>query len=93
MEFNFTAEEVINEDRTTLEAVKTIQSWINEKSTNLPKIPDQMIVIFLLSCDNVISATQNTIKAYYTCKKNGPELYDDRDVQENEELQKSLKVM
>lgn len=91
MDFSFTAQEIIKEGRTTQKAIDTIRIWLYE-TNHLPNIPDQMIVLFLLSCNNVIESTKNTIQAYYTCKRNGPELYDNRDI-EIEELQRSLKVV
>lgn len=80
MEYQFTAQNIIDEGRTTQEAIDEIKKWIIE-SDDLPKsIPEQMIVVFLLSCNNEIEATKATVKAYFYCKKNGPEIHDNRDL-------------
>lgn len=83
LEFQWTPEDIIEEGRTTRENLETIRTWLsNLRDENLPpKIQDEMIVLFLLSCCNDIDLTKNTVISYYRCKKNGPEIYDDRNVE------------
>lgn len=94
LEFQWTPEEIIAEGRTTRENLETIRKWrsnLNDKNIPL-KIQDEMIVLFLLSCCNDIDLTKNTIVSYYKCKKNGPEIYDDRNL-ENPDIKLALNTM
>ncbi|CAH0548869.1 unnamed protein product [Brassicogethes aeneus] len=91
MDFDFEAQDVINEGRTSQKAIEEIKTFISNNE-DIPTIPDQMIVLFLLSCRNDIEFTEKTIKAYYKCKKNAPEIFDDRDMSK-EDLQLALKTV
>lgn len=84
MDYNFEAKEVVEQGRTSQKAIDSIKLWM--KDEDLPTIPDQMVVIFLLSCNNQLEFTKKTIRAYYKCMKNSPELFDDRIV-ERKDLQ------
>ncbi|XP_018571184.1 alpha-tocopherol transfer protein-like [Anoplophora glabripennis] len=83
LEFQWTPEQIISEGRTTRENLETIRTWLsNLNDKNIPlNVQDEMIVLFLLSCCNDIQLTKNTVLAYYKCKKEGPEIYDDRNLE------------
>ncbi|VEN62117.1 unnamed protein product [Callosobruchus maculatus] len=82
MEFNYTAQDVIDQNRTKMEYINSIKDWLSMCNDKLvpPVLQEQMIVQFLLSCDNDVEFTKTTISAFYRCKKAAPELHDDRDM-------------
>ncbi|KAJ8956084.1 hypothetical protein NQ318_016537 [Aromia moschata] len=75
-------EQIIQEGRTTRENIEIIKTYMrNVNDKNIPPgVQDEVIVLFLLSCNNNIDLTKKTVVAYYKCKKNGPEIYDDRNI-------------
>nr|CAH7758651.1 unnamed protein product [Callosobruchus chinensis] len=82
MEFNYTAQEVIDQNRTKKEYINSIKDWLSICNDKLvpPLLQEQMIVQFLLSCDNDVEFTKTTIAAFYRCKKAAPEFHDNRDM-------------
>jgi hypothetical protein len=88
--YQFKAETIIGEGRTTQAAVDEIKNWLVEAS--LPQISEELIVLFLMSSKNDIAATQCTIKAYFRIKSDAPELFNDRDI-DREDLAKAMKTM
>ncbi|KAL1501764.1 hypothetical protein ABEB36_007031 [Hypothenemus hampei] len=91
--FYFTAEEVIKQGRTTQEHVNILKEWLANCDYNFNhSIQDELIVIFLLSCNNDIPLTKNTIKMYYQCKKDSPEIFDNRDM-EREEIKAAMNTV
>lgn len=74
----FTAETIINDGRTTRQSIDDVTEWL--KTQDLPDLSDEQIALFLLSCDNEYELTKNTIKAYFSAKKFGPEVFNDRDL-------------
>ncbi|KAJ8959001.1 hypothetical protein NQ314_006319 [Rhamnusium bicolor] len=83
LEYQFTSEQIISEGRTSKENLETIRTWLsNLDDKDIPlTVQDEIIVLFLLSCSNDIALTKKTVVAYYKCKKQGPEIYDDRNVE------------
>lgn len=81
--FEFTPQEIIGRGSTTEENLKLIRNYVEQLDRKpIPKIiQDEMLIIFLISCDNNIDLTKKTIIAYYECKKDAPEIFDDRDMQ------------
>ncbi|CAG9769961.1 unnamed protein product [Ceutorhynchus assimilis] len=92
--FFFTAKEIISQGRTTQENLDNIKAWLSSLPPNnfLPGVQDEMIVIFLLSCDNDLDLTKNTITMYYKCKQEGPELYDNREM-DREDIKKGMNTI
>ncbi|XP_068901033.1 retinaldehyde-binding protein 1-like [Tenebrio molitor] len=88
--YQFKAETIIGEGRTTQAAVDEIKNWLVEAS--LPQISEELIVLFLTSCKNDIAATQCIIKAYFRIKSEAPELFNDRDI-DREVLAKAMKTI
>ncbi|XP_060534462.1 alpha-tocopherol transfer protein-like [Cylas formicarius] len=81
LSYHFTADEIIEQGRTTREYVDTIKRWLAQQNDHrIPHVQDEMVVLFLLSCENDIDLTKNTIAMYFKCKKDGPEIFDDRDM-------------
>ncbi|CAH1953522.1 unnamed protein product [Acanthoscelides obtectus] len=80
LDFNYTAQDVIDQNRTKQEFIGSIKNWLLMSNDKLvpPHLEEQMIVQFLLSCDNDVELTKTTISAFYRLKKATPELYDDR---------------
>lgn len=90
LKFGFKAEEIINEGRITRKDIDIIDEWVSTQ--NLPKVTEEQIVLFLLSCLNEKELTKTTIKAYYTVKKGTPEVFDDRQMNRTD-IQKQLKTL
>jgi hypothetical protein len=88
--YQFKAETIIGEGRTTQAAVDEIKNWLVEAS--LPQISEELTVLFLTSCKKDIAATQCTIKAYFRIKSDAPEMFNDRDI-DREDLTKAMKTM
>jgi hypothetical protein len=88
--YQFKAETIIGEARTTKAAVEEIKNWLVEAS--LPQISEELTVLFFTSCKNDIAATQCTIKAYFRIKSDAPEMFNDRDI-DREDLTKAMKTM
>ncbi|KAJ8971177.1 hypothetical protein NQ317_013372 [Molorchus minor] len=79
LQYQFTPDQIISEGRTTQKNINTIKTWLsNLHDKDIPKIQDEVVVLFLLSCLNDIDLTKRTVISYYKCKKAGPEIYDDR---------------
>lgn len=94
LEYQFTPQEIIAQGRITESDLNTVRHYVehlNQKPVP-EKIQDEMLVLFLLSCENDVELTKRTIKAFYECKKDGPEIFDNRDMQ-SDEIQKAMNTM
>ncbi|KAF2881465.1 hypothetical protein ILUMI_24701, partial [Ignelater luminosus] len=91
VEFGFKAEQIINEGRITKKDIDLIKKWLSTQN-NLPRVTEEQIVLFLLSCSNEQEHTKTTIKAYYAVKKEAPELFNNRQMN-RADVQKQLKMM
>lgn len=89
--FDFAAQSIIDEGRCRREDVEAIKLWLQTQQ-DLPDLSEEQIVCFLLSCDNDQEATRVTITAHYKYKKNLPEIFDNRNVDDQEEVKFLLKV-
>lgn len=94
LEYQFTPQEIITRGSITEENLNIIRNYVEHLDQRpVPKvIQDEMLVLFLISCENDIELTKKTIIAFYECKKNGPEIFDDRNVQSNG-IQQALNTM
>ncbi|XP_030757202.1 alpha-tocopherol transfer protein-like [Sitophilus oryzae] len=91
--YKFTSEQIVKEGRTSFENIEVVKRWLDSvDDQNIPVIQDELIVIFLLSCDNDIPLTKKTIKMYYQCKKQAPDIFDDKDMSRSD-LQKGLNTV
>ncbi|XP_017777262.1 PREDICTED: alpha-tocopherol transfer protein-like [Nicrophorus vespilloides] len=88
--FGFKAEDVIAEGRTTREEIEELRRMLVD--VNVPELTDEQIVLFILSCDRDLKFTVTTVKEYYSARKNGPELFSNRDL-ERPDLQYQLDVI
>lgn len=88
--FNFTVQEVINQNRVTREKIEELKLWL--QTEDFPELVEEQIVLFLLSCDCIVSATQATIKAHYKSKLNVPEFFNNRNV-DLADLQQQLNIV
>lgn len=82
LKFDFTTSELVRDKRTTKAAIEEIRQWM--KLEGLPQIQEEQIILFLLSCDNDIPATQTTILAYYKYSSEATFLLNDRDLNTKE---------
>lgn len=85
--YGFTAQKVIDDGRTAWQDVEELKKWLSTQ--DFPKLTDEQVVVFLLSCDNDHEATKKTIEAFYYSKTNAPELFNDRNL-ERPDLQKQI---
>ncbi|XP_072380500.1 uncharacterized protein [Diabrotica undecimpunctata] len=76
--YNFTAEEVISIGRTSRTNVEAVKSSLKScKECYVPKeLPDELIVEFLLACEDDVDFTIRTITVHYRLKKDEPLLFD-----------------
>lgn len=88
--FGFTAKQIINDGRITWEDIDLMKTWLTTQ--NLPKLTDEQIVLFLLSCNNEQEPTQATIKSFYAVRNSAPGLFDNRTIK-REDIQKQLKTV
>ncbi|XP_072375289.1 alpha-tocopherol transfer protein-like isoform X1 [Diabrotica undecimpunctata] len=95
MEFNFKfkAEDMILKKRTTRENIDSIKEWLEmAKPKYVPlQLQDELIILFLLSCDNNTERTKGTIMAHFKMKKEAPEIFDGRDMY-RDDIQKAFKT-
>lgn len=92
LQYKFSSKTIIEEGRTTKASIDEIQKWLPTETSFLPKVPDEFIVLFLISCNNDIELTKKTIKAYFRIKNRAPEIFSDRDM-DRDDLQKIMKVI
>ncbi|CAH1275671.1 unnamed protein product [Diabrotica balteata] len=92
--YQFKAEDLIAEGRVSKENVEEIRTFVsNLKDKYVPlRIQDEMIIIFLLSCENDVELTKTTIVNYYYLKWHGPEIYDDRQM-DRPDIQLAIKTI
>lgn len=88
--FKFQVQDVVEQGRTNQQLIDTLVQWLQDN--DMPKVPQETIVEFLLACNNDLEATKKTMQSCYNCKKNGPEIFDDRNVN-NPNLELALKTM
>lgn len=78
---------LLDSNRVFQTSIEQIRTWLKDTNEpNIPELSEEQIVMFLLSCNNALLATKNTIKAYYKTKQQAPLLFDDRDI-ERDDLQ------
>lgn len=90
MRFKFTAQDIIASGKIKHNDLQEIRSWVD--SMGIPEIPDEMLVLFLLSCDSQQENTKKTIKAYFKYKNAAPEIFDYQDIG-SEEIQSNLSTV
>lgn len=61
-----------------LSEVQQLKEFLLEE--NLPQLSDEQIIIFLLSCDQNINFTKETIKSHYRIKKDNPKYFKNRSI-------------
>ncbi|KYB26927.1 alpha-tocopherol transfer protein-like [Tribolium castaneum] len=90
LQYQFKAKSIVDEGRTTQTAIDNVKEWL--KNTKLPQLPEELIVLFLLSCQNNLNSVRNTIQAYFKIKNEAPEIFNSRDI-DCDELKKARKVV
>ncbi|XP_063924902.1 alpha-tocopherol transfer protein-like isoform X2 [Zophobas morio] len=76
--YKFESKILVEDRRTTSKNVKEIQQWLT--TTCVPNLQIETIALFLIACDNDISATQTTIKNFFRIKSEAPEIFSNRDI-------------
>lgn len=89
--FDFTAQSMIDSGRLKRADVDDLKIWLKGQR-DVPDLNDEQIVCFLLSCNNNQDATRTTIKSHYRYKKMLPEFFDDRSVDDDEEVKHLLTI-
>ncbi|ERL95671.1 hypothetical protein D910_00099, partial [Dendroctonus ponderosae] len=88
--FGFTSKEIIDQGRTSRENIDAVKQWLSSvDSAIIPRVQDELVVIFLLSCDNDLPLAQHTITMYYKCKRNSPDIFDNREM-DRADLKKAM---
>lgn len=75
----FFDEEKLIKDNLAGNAVQEIRLFLAEEK--LPKLRDEQIMLFLMSCDNDKNFTKETIKIHYQIKKNYPKYFTNWNVE------------
>lgn len=90
LRFNFTAQEMIDQNRVTRRQIDEFKVWLDTQ--DYPDLVEEQMVLFLLSCNCEMETTKATVKAHYECKLNRGQFFDDRDV-DLVDLQQELKAV
>ncbi|XP_072375284.1 alpha-tocopherol transfer protein-like [Diabrotica undecimpunctata] len=94
MKFKFSVKDILDKGRTSTENIDVVKEWLlTVKDDFVPStIQDELVVLFLLSCDNDIDLTKKTVSAYYRLRKEAPEIHDDRNTK-REDIKKALNTL
>ncbi|XP_047032668.1 alpha-tocopherol transfer protein-like [Helicoverpa zea] len=82
-------------DKFSQEDINELRSWTQklDKSKYVPKdLSDKQLVLFYNACYGDMDKTKACIEKYYSCRKNGPELFDNR-ILKTDELKQSAEVL
>lgn len=61
-------------------SLKDLENLRNPAIPGVPaNITDKQLLLFLNACDKNLDYTRKVIEDYYAARKNGPELFDNRD--------------
>lgn len=90
IKLNFTIQDYYDKGLIKSEDVQLIKEYL--KNENLPYDSDELIGIFLRSCNNNLEDTKMYAKANYAGRKAIPEIFSNRDLQ-NKKLQKTWGVV
>ncbi|XP_063924425.1 retinaldehyde-binding protein 1-like isoform X2 [Zophobas morio] len=88
--YKFEAKTLIKEGRVSQNDVEEIKIWL--QTTSIPQLHDELIALFLLSCQNDVASTQATIKQHFKIKGDAPEFFTERNV-DSEVLKKAMNVI
>ncbi|KAB0791389.1 hypothetical protein PPYR_03189 [Photinus pyralis] len=86
----FKFDDLISDNRTTVERVSSIKGW--QRSTPYPKLTDEQIGLFLIACRNDREFAKRTIVMYFETKLGAPEIFRDRNVA-SEDLRRIANVV
>lgn len=89
LKFGFTISELIEQGRVHQSDVDSLKNWLSTET--VPKLTNEQVALFLLSCNNQADQTKTVIKSYYKIRQMAPELFTERRVN-SDQLQKQLNV-
>ncbi|KAK4878815.1 hypothetical protein RN001_011321 [Aquatica leii] len=89
LKLGFVVPEVVKKGLTTEEDIEAIKEWRKDK---WPQLTEEQIAIFLIACNNCQELTKYTIESNIRIKNSGPNLFTDRNFN-NENLRKISQVM
>ncbi|KAF5285074.1 hypothetical protein FQA39_LY16763 [Lamprigera yunnana] len=89
LKFNFTVDQLVEKNLVNKVDIDTISAW--SLTEQLPQPTDEMIALFLISCDNDKDLAKATVHSYYKIKNGAPEIFNGRDI-ERPDLQAVLKL-
>lgn len=82
-------------DKFSQDDINELKAWTQtlDKTKCVPKdLSDKQLLLFYNACYGEIEKTKICIEKYYACKKNGPELFDNRYLN-TEELKNASQVL
>ncbi|KAB0791394.1 hypothetical protein PPYR_03194 [Photinus pyralis] len=85
VKFGFNARDIIREGHVAEDDLRTLRDWLS--STDLPKLNDEQLVLFLISTNNDVEVCKGTVENYFRCKTAECVLFRDRNVL-NEDLRR-----
>lgn len=94
LDYEFTAQEIIKEGRTTEKHLIHIRRFIKHLNRKpIPKyIQDEILILFLIASKNNLTLTKSNIISFYQSKMDGPEIFDHRNVC-NTDIQQALNTV
>ncbi|KAK4878819.1 hypothetical protein RN001_011325 [Aquatica leii] len=78
LKFNFTALQLIEYENLQEESIENIKKWCATQA--IPQPTDELIALFLLSCNRDEERTKTTVIAYYRIKNKAVEIFNNRSV-------------
>lgn len=89
----YNPERLINNNEPSKELLESLRNLL-EKEKNVPQtLTDSQLVLFLHACEFDLKKAKTCITEYYSARKNGPELFDNRDVTARADIQQTLKAL
>jgi len=90
LKLGFKADEIIKTGKVTRPQISKLRQKLS--TLEIPELTDEQCVIFLLSCDGNIDCTVRTVNEFFKARCDGPELFNDRNIEEPD-LQYQLNVV
>nr|XP_022902017.1 alpha-tocopherol transfer protein-like [Onthophagus taurus] len=80
--YGFKSEDIVNSNRITQEEIDEIKEWA--LTQKVPRLNDEQVVNFVLSCERNIDLAKNTVIEFYKTRKDYKELFNNRDLDDDD---------
>ncbi|GLV38420.1 uncharacterized protein CBL_13029 [Carabus blaptoides fortunei] len=89
--YGFVVQDLIAKGRMKHEDMIVLKEWLQNQD-DMPKFTDETMALFFLACKNHVENTKKCARNYYLAAKDGPELFNDRDITRID-IQSQLKIL